>query len=326
MLSPRGTRDQFQGCLLGGAVGDALGSPVEFDRRDAILREYGPGGIRDFDGEYGRCGAITDDTQMTLFTAEGILRHREGGNRMEAMRQAYDRWLVTQGNRPPYQPDLSGWLFEVKALHSRRAPGNTCLTALMSKPEGELFVVKNDSKGCGGVMRVAPIGLVAEDPYDYAAQAAALTHGHPLGYQASGAMALLISHTLTAPSLLEAARRTLADLPEDGRPMASWIQRAIDYARCDRPAETCIEELGEGWVAEESLAIALFCALRADDLEQAVILAVNHDGDSDSTGSIAGQICGAHYGITAIPDRWLSKVELQDVIQRIADDLYDYSR
>lgn len=67
-------RERYQGCLLGGAVGDALGAPVEFMRRSEIIREFGPQGITDLAPAYGKLGAITDDTQMTLFAAEGALR------------------------------------------------------------------------------------------------------------------------------------------------------------------------------------------------------------------------------------------------------------
>ncbi|PUX67692.1 ADP-ribosylglycohydrolase family protein, partial [Cronobacter sakazakii] len=85
-----------------------------------------------------------------------------------------------------------------------------------------------------------------------------------------------------------------------------------------------IKTLGEGWVAEEALAIALFCALRARSFEEGVLMAVNHDGDSDSTGAIVGNLLGAMYGITALPETWLARLELNAVIQEMADDLLDY--
>lgn len=326
-----GSRSQFQGCLLGGAVGDALGAPVEFQSREKILAQYGPRGIRDLHTAYGRVGAITDDTQMTLFTVEGYLRWQIRGvnkgiaSRPSMMRMAYERWYATQEKGTATPQEKNGWLIRIPELHARRAPGMTCLSALASRPDGDRLEARNDSKGCGGVMRVAPLGLVAPDPYDSGAEAAALTHGHPLGYQSAGAMALLIAHTVEAPDLEEAVIRTLAELPPEAREMASWIQRAADDAASDRPALTCIEGLGEGWVAEEALAIGLFCALRGENLEEAVILGVNHGGDSDSTGSIAGQIRGAYDGVEAIPTRWLEKLELRDAIQSVADDLYAWA-
>ena len=104
-------RDRYRGCLLGGAVGDALGAGIEFASLAEIRREHGPAGVTGYVPCYGRSGTITDDTQMTLFTAEGLLRaRRHGGDVPAALWQAYQRWLVTQGSAPAgHQAD--GWLF-----------------------------------------------------------------------------------------------------------------------------------------------------------------------------------------------------------------------
>ena len=200
---------RFRGCLLGGAVGDALGAPVEFETLSTILDRYGPDGITDYSPAFGRLGAITDDTQMTLFTAEGLLvaRDRPGSDPVVEINRAYLRWLATQtdGSDPEPGVDDDGWLLGEGFLHSRRAPGNTCLSALQRGGMGTTGRPMNDSKGCGGVMRVAPIGLVAEDPFRLAADAAALTHGHPSGYLAAGALADLIGEL--AAGQLPARRR-----------------------------------------------------------------------------------------------------------------------
>jgi ADP-ribosylglycohydrolase len=163
------TQERFLGCLLGGAVGDALGAPVEFMDRSTILRRFGSAGITRYAPAYGGIGTITDDTQMTLFTAEGLIRGWVRGcfkgitSYTGVTAHAYLRWLQTQGERPGcHMPgtDEPGWLFEQRPLHSRRAPGNTCLAALRAMNYlGE--PARNDSKGCGGVMRVAPVGLFA---------------------------------------------------------------------------------------------------------------------------------------------------------------------
>src|SRR5262245_33898314 len=135
----RRTPEHFSGCLLGGAVGDALGAPVEFHSIQVIRKKYGSLGITDYDFAYGRRGAITDDTQMTLFTAEGVLRaitrqrHKGICHPASVIHQAYIRWLRTQGglSRTSFpQDEMDGWLIGVEGLHCRRAPGNTCLSAL----------------------------------------------------------------------------------------------------------------------------------------------------------------------------------------------------
>jgi hypothetical protein len=157
----RGKRQQLQsvqgrfvGCLLGGAVGDALGAPVEFMRRTEILHRFGPKGITTYAPAYGGLGTITDDTQMTLFTAEGLLRGWVRGcfkgitSYPGVTAHAYLRWLKTQGERSRCEIDFGadepGWLFQQRALHHRRAPGNTCLSALRAMPSpGE--PARNDS-------------------------------------------------------------------------------------------------------------------------------------------------------------------------------------
>ncbi|WP_417521825.1 ADP-ribosylglycohydrolase family protein [Marinobacter sp.] len=129
--------DSFTACLLGGAIGDALGGVVEFMPRTAILSRFGPEGITDYAEAYGGKGKITDDTQMTLFTAEGLLRGQMRGVRRgvssfdHTVANAYLRWLATQGQEC-YDITVAndGWLFQQDELHNQRAPGSTCLSAL----------------------------------------------------------------------------------------------------------------------------------------------------------------------------------------------------
>ncbi len=338
-------RDRFHGCLLGGAVGDALGAPVEFMTCPEIHRQFGPAGIRDYAPAYGRLGAITNDTQMTLFTADGMLRAHVGaamrdlepefGNRTA---QAYVCWLKTQGAQPkltktPVEPS---WLMAHHELLSRRAPGLTCLSALKSLTRFDERA-RNNSKGCGGVMRVAPIGMFFSNwmegaehrdtwikrTFNVATDVAAITHGHPTGQLTAGVFAVIIALAMRRVPLLDATEIGKAELRKhDGH---EETLAAIEHAQrlaAERPAQLdALQELGEGWVADEALAMSLYCAQSARDFESALVLAVNHGGDSDSTGAITGNLLGAALGATAIPERWLERLELADVIRGVADDL-----
>lgn len=129
-------QDKFRGCLLGGAVGDALGAPVEFINLGQITKRFGPIGITDYVAAFGKVGAITDDTQMTLFTAEGVLRAyvRASTKGMCDVRgviaYAYLRWLDTQTMSNPHLiKDNDSWLMREPEIYALRAPGNTCLHA-----------------------------------------------------------------------------------------------------------------------------------------------------------------------------------------------------
>lgn len=335
--------DRIAGCLLAGAVGDALGAPVEFLSLDDIRRRYGPGGIRDLDVAYGRVGALTDDTQMTVFTADGLLRARvareeagRGGqvapgdpaDPLPFVHGAYLRWLATQDDDVPADRRADdGWLFALDDLHHRRAPGNTCLSALRSGAIGTRRHRLNDSKGCGGVMRAAPAGLVAaDDPFALGCDVAAITHSHPTGFLAAGALALMIDRLIAGASLDDAiglALHRLAAEPDHEETTAA-IRRAVALAPEAPPAPSAgaVERLGGGWIAEEALAIAVHCALaHPTDLEAALILAANHSGDTDSTAAITGNLMGARLGRGAIPERWLGPLELRPEIERLAADL-----
>jgi ADP-ribosylglycohydrolase len=342
-VQPPTARDRFAGCLLGGAVGDALGAPIEFMTRREIVRRFGAEGITGYARAYGGIGRITDDTQMTLFTAEGLLRawvrscFRGITTYPGVTAHAYLRWLMTQGEEPRCELDYAdgmGWLFGHRELHARRAPGNTCLAALRGiTPRGA--PARNGSKGCGGVMRVAPVGLFArqlrdEEPrraaFELATEIAALTHGHPTGSLTAGVLAVLILELAGGSALTGALAGAKACLRMKRRCEETLrsIEHAETLAGSGKPHEAAIAEIGEGWVAEEALAIAIYCALVARGFRHGVVLAVNHDGDSDSTGSIAGNLLGTMHGAGVIPAEWLEPLELRDVIREIADDLYAF--
>lgn len=338
----RTVRNRFLGCLLGGAVGDALGAPIEFLSRTEILQQFGSGGVTGYAPANGGLGMITDDTQMTLFTAEGLIRGWVRGclkgitSYSSVTAHAYQRWLRTQAMQSPgntgYGENETGWLFQQQALHNRRAPGITCLSALrdMQSPGKR---ARNDSKGCGGVMRVAPVGLFTwrmkknvADTFRLGTELAALTHGHPTGSLTGGVLAVLVMALTDGASLPDAlaTAKAILKMEEYHQETLHAIDIAESLADSSLPHHEAIARLGEGWIAEEALAISVYCALVARNFKQGVLLAVNHDGDSDSTGSITGNLLGAMFGVKAIPAVWLAQLELCEVIKEIATDLYDF--
>jgi ADP-ribosylglycohydrolase len=328
--------DTFAGCLLGGAVGDALGAPIEFRSLAEIRSAFGSAGVTDLIPEAREKVLITDDTQMTMFTAEGLLRaHARFCNRglchvPSVVHHAYLRWLHTQGEREVAggfkdQPD-DGWLISVKALHARRSPGNTCLGALGSGEMGTIRKHLNDSKGCGGVMRVAPVGLYMpkKEVFSDACELAAITHGHPSGFLAAGAFALIIHDIVVGISLADSIKDTVKVLKrrKGHEESLDAISCALDAVKTSKPSPETVEKIGKGWVAEESLAIAIYCASVAEvDFRKGLCLAVNHGGDSDSTGSMTGNILGAMLGKQAIPQEWLARLEMASEIEELALDL-----
>lgn len=318
---------KIKNCLLGGAVGDALGAAAEFYSLAEIRARFGQDGITDYVKSYGKIGAITDDTQMTLFTAEALINYLNDKSKplVQCGYASYLRWLRTQ-SEPIDESLMTGYLFDQVELHARRAPGLTCMGALKTGECGTITSPLNDSKGCGGVMRAAPAGLVGlEDPFKAAADLAAITHGHPSGYLSAGAFAQIISSLFNGRDLDNAIQEGLKRLCVEPscEETANAIYRAIDLSRAGAPSPEQIEKLGGGWVGEEALSIALYCALCAESFEHGVLLAVNHSGDADSTGSIAGNMLGLMYDI---PDRWVDRLEVKDIVCEIASLVKRISR
>lgn len=348
------TKDRFSGCLLAGAVGDALGVPVEFLDIGEILSIYGPEGIQTFSSSAAGIGTVSDDTQMTLFTAEGLLREfyrsRNSGTKTDyvtSVYRAYLCWLHTQGEvsqDPGFRDCLTGELLKVPELNHRRGPGSTCLSSLISGQVGTVSSPINTRKGCGGIMRVSPVGLFcralpsslderkrSEMAFDLGCDVAAITHGHPLGYLPAGYLAAVLFFLSSGRSLEEAlsdAMLLLIERPEiEKSTLAAMIGQALRCSVLEEPLPETVERLGGGWVADEALAIAIYCAVTAkEDLSFGLRLAVNHSGDSDSTGSITGNILGTLLGKKAIPEAWLATVEMRKLIENMASKLYALSK
>ncbi|MGF0169061.1 ADP-ribosylglycohydrolase family protein [Streptomyces sp. Marseille-Q5077] len=340
-------RARVRGCLLGGALGDALGYPVEFSSLERIRAANGERGVTALlfagDSDVAR---ISDDTQMTLFTAEALIQaHRRerlkgiGGGWALLVRWAYERWLETQRHpgpeqaAPPQSGAPEGGLITQAWLYARRAPGNACVSgvAQLYAPDPGLALdgrpgeVNPDSKGCGAVMRSAPFGLVnsADGAFAMAARAAQITHGHPTGYYAAGALAAIVAHLVSGDSLEGAVLRTLRLLARHPghEETSAALTEAVDLAGQGAPTAEKVETLGEGWVAEQALAIGVYCALVTPTVRDALLLSVNHSGDSDSTGSICGNLLGARYGDHGLPHEWVERVEGRAQIAALADDL-----
>lgn len=358
------THDRIRGSLMAGAAGDALGYPVEFMSRDSILAEFGNKGITKFSLNNDGKALVSDDTQMTLFTANGILTGLTRGHMRSVCGRpedyvagAYIDWYFTQTGKKLYNKYSYTWLRDLQDLSHRRAPGNTCLSACESLLRGEK--VYNNSKGCGGIMRVSPMALLTAGYWsqgkrfydipqmdEAGARIAAVTHKHPLAFLPSAMLTHLIFQIIKkdnfwikhkiADCMLETIEALDAvyknEYTVEKRYLANLTEKAVKLASNEKNDAENIRILGEGWTGEEAWAIAIYCVIRhVDNMEQAIIAAVNHDGDSDSTGAICGNIMGAIYGYEFIKHKRLfcpqgkmfeNTIELSNIILALADDLY----
>lgn len=352
------TKDKVRGSLIGGAIGDALGYPVEFCNYKEIVSRYGEQGITRFDlepywlkkSEHTGKAIISDDTQMTLFTACGLLNAGQNEESLiDSIKEAYFEWLTTQDRDYTLTTEPKCWITKIPGLNVRRAPGYTCLSSLQDMTRK--YTPVNNSKGCGGIMRIAPIPLYAtvnnrmsiSAATQLAGDAAQLTHHHPLGYIPAALLSYVIYRLAQddkpSRSRFEAYIREgigqVGDLYAVSKTSLRTLEQIIDQALAlsenDQPDVVNIEQqLGGGWVAEETLAIALYCVCRyfptdlsvetiSTSFERAIIASVNHSGDSDSTGAVAGNILGTITGYDAIPLFYKTDLEHHDIVIKLAD-------
>lgn len=322
--------DNYQGCLIGGAIGDALGAPVEFMPLYEIKKTYGSEGINKFLIKKNKKAEFTDDTQMTIFTADGLIKsalknHSINNINFYDVFESYGDWLSTQRNLYRHK----GWLSDVKELYKVKAPGNTCISAIMGGEPGTLDKKINDSKGNGGTMRVAPVGLMYYNnpsrAFNVAVGCCALTHSRPEAYLSAGAMASIIAYIIKGESLQDAVEKTIKILERksNNEKVTSLLKTAVRYSKKNMPTEDVIPQLGNGWTGEEALAIAVYSALKyPDNFKKAVECSVNITGDSDTVGSITGNIMGAYLGAKKIPAEYKKKINMADVLSNLAQDLY----
>lgn len=314
---------QFIGCIVGLAVGDALGYPAEFRSRAQLLSEIGPEGITEFvaldDRRFSRPefvgtehppGTFTDDTQMTVALAEALLAAEpcDLDTLMPAVAERFVEWSQSEKND--------------------RAPGNACMRGCHRLSSGVDWRSAGDpnSKGCGSAMRVAPIGLFYDDldqVVEVAHASSLLTHGHPAALASAAAAALLGAMALQGISpeeMFAEVDRRCSPQSDDFREVWQRVPHVVS-----QPPESVLVNgvLGESWVGDEAVASAMYCFWRSpDDYQRTVLTAVNTDGDSDSIATIAGSISAARLGIDAIPSRWRKGVEDSEYLHELGRRLW----
>lgn len=280
--------------MVGAAYGDSLGASVEFKKLHEIKKEYGENGIEVCAPAFGHeAGVITDDTQMAIATAYGILYARDINNDESILNSIWNEYL--------------GWYKSQSIIENRRGPGNICLSALASGIMGTLNRPLNSSPACGGIMRVHPIGIAfSTNParaFDLGVKSAVITHGDSRGYLPAGFLAVLIAKIVEKYSFNDSLNFAIDSLEENYYEVRKVIKIAMNAPLSGDAGEIIDKEIGKsdprgaGWLGHDALAVALYAVRRSpNDSIKAVRIAVNHSGDSDSTGSIAGAIVGAIFG------------------------------
>lgn len=304
---------KIKAVMLGHAVADALGVPVEFQSRDKLdqdpvtdMREYGTHNMPR--------GSWSDDSSMAIATLHSLLN---GEVDFDDIMQKFCRWY----HFGEYTP--TGRLFDV---------GGTCATAINNyyagkRPATSCGLSDDYSNGNGSLMRIHPLVLFAyvkgmpfDEWIDLVAQGSCLTHAHERSEIGCGIfsfilMELLCDAKIDSVSLgLEKAKDFYADFEEFGRYKRLFDK---DFKKTDRS-----KIMSSGYVVD-SLEAAIWCLLNTDNYSDCVLLAVNLGSDTDTVAAIAGAIAGALYGYEAIPKEWLSALKridyLEEMCERAAD-------
>ena len=310
-ITPR--QSMALGCVLGGAIGDAMGHPTEFLSMPEIRRRYGPAGVKGFELYWDRGGArfapYTDDTQMAEIVLRSLVDSREAGEDLDAcmrrMASGFVRWAAAPqgGHRAPGNACISGCRALSQGVHWSKAGGET-------------------AGGCGSVMRAYPFGLVFADDLrrceEWSVAHSKLTHRDPIALAASAAMAVGVARVVRGDRdevvLSEMVAAACRQSPKTARMMAQAIEEALDG---ERPEVTL--DRNRGWAAHEAIAAAVYVVARhPDDARAAILEGANTPGDSDSIATLAGALVGARVGVGGLPGEWVRDVERSDALAALA--------
>ena len=306
------TIEQFQGAVIGSAIGDAMGCPTEFLSMAQIVEQYGKLGVTDYalfreeDGR--RFAPYTDDTQMAEAVCRGLLDEHSGLD--AAMRAIAKRFIDWEAN----------------PQGGHRAPGKACLEGCQRLAAGAQWneAGGRNAGGCGSVMRAYPFGLLFHHDMDkstqWAAEHSRLTHGAPIALAACAAMAVgtaMALHHEPVESILQKMVDTASRYSPE---TAFMLQKAVD---APAEKERNMKSWYEGWAAHEAIAISAYLfKIHLSDPRAAILSATNSPGDSDSIAALVGALIGAYHGIDVFPEHWIRHLERNQELLALAGALY----
>ncbi len=305
-------RDKFEGCIVGLAVGDALGMPCEAYSMNDLLKEFGriENYLKPKKGHFNygklKAGMYTDDTEQALILAETI---KDG----EFDIKLFAKNLFEYGRKIFENPELDRWV------------GGTFKKAVKNYINGKpLTKCGVSSKSCGSAMRVAPLGLNfgwATEVRDRAATSSKITHLGKDVTAAAEAVALYVNLSLKRNDTPYGMSNKISGLVGlKGENIEKRIEKAYEL-REEKPGRV-IRILGDDSLAREVVPTAIYSFHHSpENFEEAVLTAVNMGGDTDSRAAITGAISGTFNGIDSIPKRWIKNLENNKKLIEIGDKL-----
>jgi ADP-ribosyl-[dinitrogen reductase] hydrolase len=295
-------RDRALGSLVGLAVGDAIGTTVEFQPRgtfDPVTDMVG-GGPFDL-----RPGQWTDDTSMALCLADSLIA--SGGLDERDLLERFCRWFRHGEN------SVTGECFDI---------GNVTATALSHfEQTGDVYAGPTDrmTAGNGSLMRLSPVAVRYWNDFnrlkDAARRQSYTTHGAQEAVGACEAFSAILSASIQGKPLTDVLSASF------GHPLSDGLQAIIEGSWKGKRRD---DVRSSGYVLH-SLEAAIWCVGSSGSFSEAVLKAVNLGDDADTTGAITGQLAGAVYGLSGIPELWRKRLAWNDRIEGLADRLFTES-
>lgn len=335
----------YRGCLLGMAVGDAMGYTVDSRSLQEIREDYGPNGLLGYDLVNGYAD-VTSYTQLAAFTCNGLLLAVTRGQMLGRMAPfvkylglSSREWAISQ--RPWGRPDRTYcWLLQQPELCRRLCMDTRMLDTLSRDTLGSPDEPKNTFVTPGGLTTAVGVGLfysperISQSETDLlGAEAVALTHGGALAFLSGSALAHLISRSLSAPELplRELVQETVQSIKDQFGHLYTQTFEVCNLltqvlAMAQEPGLKPVEvmERLECYDSAQVLAGAVYaCLVCSDDFDRTIITAVNHSGKSAAVGAVAGALQGIRLGEDALPEFYMECLESGDVLRELADDLYN---
>lgn len=326
----------YRGCLLGLAVGDAMGCAVDKKTLEQIRADYGPNGLLGYDLVNG-CADVTSYTQLAAFVANGLLLSVSRGKTdyLRFVTLSLREWARNQNfHRDPEKSYC--WIAKPKCLRLHLNRDARMLDALRAETLGTLDAPINRNGAPGALTTAVAVGLFFDhrrmEPAQIgtlAVQTVALTHGDPEAFLSAAVLAYSIAGILQEPERPLSEQFMQAAVAMQGQfrdrfgtqaaLVAAQIERAVAMAQS--PAEQDMEKL-ECMSCPQVLAGAVYACLVCDgDFDTAMITAVNHSGFSAAVGAVAGAILGAALGADALPEFYLESLGAAPALEELASDL-----
>ena len=301
------SRERVLGGLWGSLVGDALGVPVEFKDRAAVQADPVKD-MRAFGSHKQPAGTWSDDSSLLLCSTDSLLRHEFD---TDDMGKRYVRWYREELWTP------HGKVFDVGVATSR------ALALISSGVRAEVAGSDDQfSNGNGSLMRMLPVSLrFAERPtkelLDRVHRASAITHRHARSQMACGFFTLVVRELLNGCEALDAFENGLSAFRSFYEPDPWWSVEFDDFQLllAGDLAQRPESEIDSGGYVIHTLAASLWCLLTTKNFQECVLKAVNLGGDTDTTGCVSGGLAGVHYGLSAIPEKWIHSLARHDEVE-----------